>query len=150
MVPMKARAWPLAALIAASACSGGGNATDAKPIVVPAVGVVSCPAFAGGVVSDPIAQPANGAAGVSTSVGSVTAPNVAGLAGLQVTLVPPSPAVPVMGGTFAASSGSALTASVPALAPHTTYFVQATATLGTGPQGCAIYELFQLGSFTTA
>jgi hypothetical protein len=140
---MARSSWFAFVLFVATACSGGGQAT-----LVP---LHSCPPFLGGMVDDPAVQPPNGAVGVSPTVGSITVPTTPGLAGATVLLTAGGNTPSVAGGAFSASGTSTLTATIPALAGHTTYFAGALVLVsaGTGPLGCDVYRSYTLGSFTT-
>ena len=126
-------------------CSGGGQTVASAPH--------TCPAFSGGSVTDPATQPPDGAMGVSPSLGSIAVPFVDGLAGHTGVLVVSPPGTG--GATVVTSpfvqSGATLTATIPALAAHTTYFTSADVLVsaGTGPLGCDVRRLYVLGSFTT-
>ena len=137
---MKRALFVLSAFL--SACSGGGGTTQA-----PIPDICSIP---GVQFSDPMTQPAAGATGVSPNVGSVTAPVSPGLAGLPVKLLYAlapigSGSGTIVGGPFTASNG-ALTASVPALPAHTTFFVIASIASANTCQGDTQWTL---GQFTT-
>ncbi len=137
------------ASLALAACSGGGQTP-----VLNTSSVHSCPAFGVPTVSDPMIDPSAGAIGVSTTIDHVTVPDVPGLAGLTLYLIPngPSTAVAVQGSTFGAPGPGTLRATLPAspsLGAKTTYFAQASQTVDTGPLGCPLVQLYALGSFTT-
>jgi hypothetical protein len=136
--------WFALALLMAAACSGGGQTVSVSSLH-------SCPPFLGGIVDDPAIQPPNGAVGVSPAIGSITVPTTPGLAGATVLLNAGGNTLGVAGGAFGASGASTLTATIPALAAHTTYFAQAIVLVsaGTGPLGCDVYRSYNLGSFTT-
>ena len=85
--------------------------------------------------------PASGATGVPTTIGSITVPALPEVAGSTLSLIAGN--VTITGGTFVASAGSA-TASVPRLAPNTTYYAQTFA-----PPPCSTNASLFYGSFTT-
>ena len=127
-------------------CSGGGQ-------TVAGVGPHSCPPFLGGIVTDPAVQPPDGATGVSPSIGSIVVPFADGLAGHTAVLLVSLPAnnpTDVVTSPFV-PSGVFLTATIPPLAAHTTYFTSADVLVsaGTGQLGCDVRRSYALGSFTT-
>ena len=137
----------LALLLAmVTGCSGGGQTVASGPH--------SCPAFSGGIVTDPATQPPDGAHGVSPAIGSIIVPFTDGLAGHMAVLIggPPGTAnqTTITTSPFV-QSGPTLTATIPALAANTTYSVSADVLVsaGTGPLGCDVVRLYVLGSFTT-
>jgi hypothetical protein len=85
-------------------------------------------------------QPAAGAVGVSTTIGSITVPQMDHVAGATLQLLQPQGG-PLFGGVFVAN-GSSLTATIPALQPNTTYRGYAVG-VPCGPD-------FDFGQFTTA
>jgi hypothetical protein len=140
------------AFLALAACSGGG----AQAPVRDTSGAHSCPALAFPIVNDPMIDPPAGATGVSSALDHVTVPDVPGLAGLTLFLVPagsgPATQAVVQGSIFGGSGPGTLRAALPAsppLAAKTTYFAQASQPAGTGPLGCPLVQMFALGSFTT-
>jgi len=137
-----ARLFLLASLFTAlTACSGAGGSTSQSP-----PGGHACPALAEARTASLVA-PANGATGVPTTIGSVTATSDTGLAGATVNLTP-SGGTPVAGGIFATASSTAVSASVPVLSAHTTYTVGANVAEPTG-DGCFLLIVWTIGSFTT-
>ncbi len=132
------------ALMVATACAGAGQTVPGDP-------PHTCPPFLGGIVDDPAVQPPNGATGVSPTIGSITVPSIPALLGATVLLNPPVGSGPSSGGVFVAAGPSMLSATLPTLAAHTTYFPQALVLVsaGTGPLGCDVYRSYTLGSFTT-
>jgi len=134
----------LVGVLALGGCAGAGGS---DPAPQPSV-VYECPAL---VIdrSAPLVQPANGATGVSTTIGSVTVMAETGLAGLPIVLTPSSGS-PIQGGTFAASSSSTMAATVPVLSAHTTYAVSSFSPPINGNDGsCTMGTAWTMGSFTT-
>ncbi len=134
------------ALSMVTGCSGGGQTVGSAPH--------TCPAFSGGIVTDPATQPPDGAHGVSPSIGSIVVPFTDGLAGHTAVLIGGPPATQnqttIVTSPFV-QSGATLSATIPPLAANTTYFTSATVLVssGSGPLGCDVYRLYVLGSFTT-
>ncbi len=128
-------AWALGGLTLA-ACSGAGGSgpAPAPPHV--------CPAIVG-LRSATLVQPANGAVGISTTIGSVMATSDTGLAGAQVILMP-SGGARADGGIFTAASSTSVSATVPLLAAHTSYTVS-----GSSVGECPGTTAWSIGSFTT-
>lgn len=133
-------------LVGVAGCSGGGSSAPAAPPSVSpcATHVV----FELGTLISPSPNATN----VPTSVGSLTVDSpvqnpTAPLAGLHVMLGVNGTSTEITGGAFTAASGTTYTASVPPLAPHTTYLVFA-ATTSTAPN-CPSPVYYQFGSFTT-
>jgi hypothetical protein len=130
--------------LALGGCAGAGGSAPAQP----PGGPHACPDL---VVdrSAPLVQPANGATGVSTTIGSVTVTSETGLAGLQITLTPSSGS-PIEGGAFAAASSSTMAATIPVLSAHTTYTVSSSSLPVIGSDGsCTLGTAWTMGSFTT-
>jgi hypothetical protein len=132
----------LATAIALSACTGAGSTTSAPapaptPTATPTCqpGAALYPLF-----QDPMTQPPAGATGVSTTIGSITVPQMDHVLGATLQLNAPTGG-PLNGGTFVASSASSLTASVPQLQPNTLYHATAT--------GVPCGPYFDFGQFTT-
>lgn len=123
-----------------AACSGGGG-SGPTPVQGQPPGAV-CPDFVL-LSSATLVQPANGAVGVSTTIGSVVATSNTGLAGAEIVLKPASGAQ-LNGGIFAVASSTTVSATVPVLAAHTTYTVSGSS-VGT----CPGTEQWSIGSFTT-
>lgn len=133
-------------LAVSTGCSGGGQTVASAPH--------TCPAFSGGIVTDPAIQPADGAHGVSPSIDSIVVPFTDGLAGHTAVLIggPPGTAnqTTIVSSPFV-PSGPNLAATIPTLPANTTYSMSAAVLVssGTGPLGCDVYRLYVLGSFTT-
>jgi len=130
---MQLRSCLAVTLLTLSGCAGAQSAACVAPPVSIAV-------------PDPMTNPAAGAANVSTTIGSITAPNVPHLAGLSVILTPSSGSA-LTGGTFVTSGVLNVTATVPALATNTTYHVTSSPFSSGVP--CAGSSFVDLGSFTT-
>ncbi len=126
----------LAALIASAGCGGGGTIAAPAPLPSPACppGVATYALF-----SDPMTQPPAGAVGVSTTIGSITVPQMDHVAGATLQLLPPQGG-PLFGGVFTAN-GASLTATIPTLQPNTVYHTFAVG-VPCGPD-------FDFGQFTT-
>jgi len=140
-----ARGFVCAAVFGVAGCGGAGGAGSLPYI---------CPQTPAGVVSSgSLISPANGATGVSPSVGQITftvaSPDLHGAApGTVVTLTPAG------GGTVLRQPDSVITANgvsssvIPQLQSGTTYAVTVSAA-PTLPGGCAGAVSASLGSFTT-
>jgi hypothetical protein len=108
----------------------------------------------GGGVTSPLVQPADGAVGVPTTIGSVVALSDTGLTGTRIELLAGASAT--FGDTFIAASSTTVSAVIPTLAAHTTYTVFSVQPFGTQPSagGCGgefspvVFEP-SIGSFTT-
>jgi hypothetical protein len=129
-----------------AACQGGG--ASAAPVICNA----AAPSAA--VVTSSLVQPAAGAVGVSTTIGTVVATADAGLTGTRIELVSADSAI--FGGPFVTASSSTVSATIPPLGPHTTYTVFFVIPSGTQqPAGpCPPLSLpfaveSSIGSFTT-
>ena len=129
------RALAVTAALISVACSGGGASQSSPPGTV-------CPTIVS-LASGALIQPANGATGVSTTVGSVTATSSTDLRNAQLILTPAGGAA-FDGGVFGDVSGTTALATVPVLSAQTNYVV--TASSG-GP--CPGSVLWSFGSFTT-
>ena len=147
---MKRRSHALAliacALATVVAACGGQGATGP--------GEIACPALIA-VFTATLVQPPDGAVGVSTTIGSIVATttpfNTQGLGGNNVTLLVNGSAA-IEGGVFtpipSSSSSPSYSATIPTLAPHTTYHVGAT--VPPPPPGpCPTRAAWVIGSFTT-
>ena len=133
----------IALVLGIAACSGPAGSSPAGPTPTPSPGGTACPPLAVA-DTDPITMPANGATGVATTIGSVSAPNAGQVAaGVAVQLTTSSGAV-LTGGVFAAGPGGTAVATIPVLAPNTTYTVSAYAT-----PPCTVATEWVMGSFTT-
>ncbi|MEA2785982.1 MAG: hypothetical protein QOF71_2086 [Candidatus Eremiobacteraeota bacterium] len=125
----------LAISIALASCAGGGStlsATSPQPTCMPGVALYA-------LIRDPMTQPAAGAVGVATTVGSITVPQADSVLGARLQLSI-STGGSLDGSTFAAN-GSSLTATVPTLQPNTAYHATAT--------GVPCGPYFDFGQFTT-
>ena len=114
----------IALVLGIAACSGPAASPPAGPTPTPSPGGTACPPLAVA-DTDPITMPANGATGVA------------------VQLTTSSGAV-LTGGVFAAGPGGTAVATIPVLAPNTTYTVSAYAT-----PPCTLATEWVMGSFTT-
>jgi hypothetical protein len=128
-----------------AACSGQGT-TSPGPVV--------CPDFIA-VYTATLVQPPNGAVGVSTTLGTIVATtnpfNTQGLGeNNNVTLLVNGNLV-IEGGVFtpipSPNNSPSYSATIPTLAPHTTYQVDATVPRSPGP--CELPAWWSIGSFTT-
>ena len=136
-------AYVLGATVAA--CSGQGTTSP---------GPVDCPQFIA-VYTATLVQPPNGAAGVSTTLGTIVATtnpfNTQGLGGNNVTLLV-NGNLAIEGGVFtpisSPSSSPSYSATIPTLAAHTTYQVSATVP-PPSPGPCPLRASWNIGSFTT-
>jgi hypothetical protein len=129
------RAAPALCAVALAACSNGGSQQGQPPGTV-------CPTIVT-VVNGTLVQPVNGATGVSTTIGSVTASSNTDMTGAQLILTPAG-GVAFDGGTFAVASNVTFSATVPVLAPNTSYTVTASS-----HAPCPGQVEWSIGSFTT-
>ncbi len=126
----------LTALIALAGCAGGGGTAASTPTSPPCPpGVATYALF-----TDPMTQPPAGAVGVSTTIGSITVPQMDHVPGATLQLFQPTGG-PLEGGVFGASGTSSLSATIPKLQPNTTYRAFAVG-VPCGPD-------FDFGQFTT-
>ena len=140
MIALMARAFRpgmllLATALALSACTGGGSTAPTTTPTACMPGAALYPLF-----QDPMTQPPAGATGVSTTIGSITVPQMDHVLGATLQISPPTGG-PVNGGAFVASGASSLTATVPQLQPNTVYHATAT--------GVPCGPYFDFGQFTT-
>jgi hypothetical protein len=121
----------LATSIALSSCIGGG---DTSPqFCLQSAG--SYPTF-----PDPMTQPPAGAAGVSTTIGSITVPAMENMLGATLQIGPTNGGL-LMAGQFVAAGPVNLTATIPKLQPNTVYHALAV--------GVPCGPTFDFGQFTT-
>jgi hypothetical protein len=133
---------------ALAACAGGGSAAPSAGGGLSYSACDAHPLLATGTLT----SPSPGATNVSTSTATVAVAYDAQLVGAAVQLQPNGSSAPngggVTGGTFApAVTGPNLVASIPPLAPGTTYFVKAATTLSNG--SCTQSVAWTFGTFTT-
>lgn len=133
----------LTVLIVLTGCGEGGGTVVTSMMVPPSPSMCPLAAAPTVLVTVPMTQPPAGSTGVSTTVGSITVPlgpQPDHLIGVTVNLFP-AVGAEVIGGVFAASGSSSLTATVPKLQPNTTY-----TTFANG-EPCGPF--FTFGQFTT-